>query len=164
MESKQKLMLYLGLILILSGLLFGLWFTYSVDHNTNITTKDSYEEVFLMLAEKNPQWEPLVDKINLQSEINRRAIDTHTHSINMGLLAILIALLYPFFRGSKLPLSIGFVLAAWIYPIGMAMQMLQWKFAGEIVAALGAGAAVVIFAIIFWRVKNNIDALAEENG
>lgn len=159
MDRQVKRFVVAGLILILAGLLFGLVFSYSVDHRTRLTTNDAYQPVFELISEgaEDTDWQTLLREINSASRVYARAIDVHTHSVNMGILVMLMGLLYPVFSGGRRfaeVLAIGFVLAAWLYPAGLMLQMFQSTLLGEVIAALGAGLGIGTFTLLLigiWR-------------
>jgi ABC-type thiamin/hydroxymethylpyrimidine transport system permease subunit len=159
MDRQVKWIVVAGLILILAGLLFGLVFSYSVDHRTRLITNDAYQPVFELISEgaEDEDWQALQREINSASRIYARAIDVHTHSTNLGILVMLMGLLYPVFSGGRHfggALTIGLVLAAWLYPAGLMLQMFQSTLFGEVVAAVGSGLAIGTFALLLvgiWR-------------
>lgn len=155
MDRYQKPVVIAGLALIVAGLLFGLVFAYVVDHQARLVAADAYQPVFQLLGE-NPatDWRGLQEKINAQSLTHASAITFHAHSINMGVLLILIGLLVPLLgraQGSGAALVVGFVVAACLYPAGLLLIALKVKFLGEVVAALGAGLAIAVLALLFLK-------------
>ncbi len=87
-----------------------------------------------------------------------------THSINMGVLLILVGLLVPLLaraEGSGMPLLAGFVVAACLYPAGLLLIALKLTFVGEIVAALGAGLAIAVFALLFLKFSAALKSITE---
>lgn len=166
MDRAQKLIFIAGLVLILAGLLFGLGHTYYVNHGTRLVSNDSYEPVFSMISDRHMTvaWQELQQEIHSINRLNARAIDVHTHSINMGILVLMLGLMFPLLitgRPSDIPLLLGFVTATWIYPIGLTLQMFELNIAGEIIAALGACLATVIFILVFFRVSKSLDSISE---
>lgn len=159
MDRQVKRFVVAGLILILAGFLFGLVFSYLVDHRSRLVTNDAYQPVFELISEaaEDADWQALQKKINSASRIYARAIDVHTHSINLGILVMLMGLLYPLFSGGRhfgRALATGFILAAWLYPAGLMLQMFQFTLFGEVAAAVGAGLAIGTFALLLvgiWR-------------
>ena len=141
-----------GIALILLGFLFGLVYTYTVEHRSLLNMKDDFESVFTHIAVDagGEAWRDDYESIKAADFRNSRAIDVHAHVINLGILAILIGLLYPLLPSDSAARRVTgalFLNAAWIYPAGLLLQMLRWKQFGEIVAAVGAAAAILAFAL-----------------
>ena len=165
MDRYQKPVVIAGLALIIGGLLFGLVFAYVVDHQARLVTADAYQPVFELLGQNTAtDWRALQEKINAQSLTHASAITFHAHSINMGVLLILIGLLVPLLaraEGSGMPLLAGFVVAACLYPAGLLLIALKLTFVGEVVAALGAGLAIAVFALLFLKFSAALKSIAE---
>jgi hypothetical protein len=153
MDRYQKPVVIAGLALIVGGLLFGLIFAYFVDHQARLVAADSYQPVFELLGENSAtDWRALQEKINAQSLTHASAINFHAHSINMGVLLILVGLLVPLLgraQGSGVALVVGFIVAACLYPAGLLLIALNFAVLGEIVATLGAVLAIAVFALLY---------------
>lgn len=153
MEQRTQLHIINGGIgLILLGFLFGLVYTYAVEHRALLHMKDGYEAVFVRIAVDpgDAAWRSELESIKSRNLRNTRAIDVHTHVINLGILALLIGLLYPLLPAEGIARRLTgplFLNAAWIYPAGLLLQMLAFKRFGELIAALGAAAAIAAFAV-----------------
>ncbi len=165
MDRYQKPVVIAGLALIVVGLLFGLVFAYTMDHEARLVVADAYQPVFELLGENTAtDWQALQEKINAQSLTHASAITFHAHSINMGVLLILVGLLVPLLaraEGSGMPLLAGFVVAACLYPAGLLLIALKLTFVGEIVAALGAGLAIAVFALLFLKFSAALKSITE---
>ena len=165
MDRAQKLIFTAGLALILVGFLLGLAINYFTDHRARLVSKDAYEPVFVLISEKGTDvdWHELQKEINASNRFNAHAIGVHTHSINMGILLLLVGLLFPLFHTGQRsdPVLSGIVIAAWTYPIGLMLQMLNFIKLGEIIAALGACLVIGIFVLVFIRVSRALDSIYE---
>ncbi len=165
MDRYQKPVVTAGLALIVAGLLFGLVFAYATDHQARLVAADAYQPVFELLGENTAtDWRGLQDKINAQSMAHASAITFHAHSINMGVLLILVGLLVPLRAhalGSGAALIVGFVVAACLYPAGLLLIALKVTFVGEVVAAVGAGFAIAVFALLFLKFSQALKSIAE---
>jgi len=165
MDRYQKPVVIAGLALIVGGLLFGLAFAYFVDHQARLVAADAYQPVFELLGENSTtDWRGLQEKINAQSLTHASAINFHAHSINMGVLLILVGLLVPLLgrvQGSGAALLVGFVVAACLYPAGLLLIALNFTAVGEIVAALGALLAIAVFALLFLKFSQALKSVPE---
>jgi len=153
-EGTQARIINCGIGLIFTGFLFGLAYNYLSEHQALLNAKDAYAPVFSKIAEGQPEaaWRPDYQRIISLNLRNTRAIDVHAHVINMGLLVVLLGMLYPLAGKDRLKANfvrLGFTNAAWIYPLGLLLQMLGFKSPGEIVAAIGAGLGILAFGV-FW--------------
>lgn len=170
MDRVQKLLFGAGLAIIICGMLFALAFSHFVEHRTKLLTMDKYESVFELISDQstNANWQKLQKKVNLNSLFYTNANDVHAHSINMGILVILVALLYPLIhitrpaRRSDITVLVGFVIAALTYPAGLLLKMFHINLPGEILAALGACLSIGIFAFIFIRISNALELIPDE--
>ena len=158
----QRRMTLAGLMLILAGFVFGLVFSWSVGHEARLVAHDSYQPVFEAIADDGSQaeWRALEQGITERSIAHRRAADTHGHSVNMGILLILVGLLAPLFadRGST-RLLLALAVAAVVYPIGLSLQFFGLTTAGEFVSAAGAIGAIVALGALLVRSWKAIDEL-----
>jgi hypothetical protein len=162
----QRRMILAGLLLILAGFVFGLCFSSSVGHEARLVAHDSYQPVFEAIADDGSQaeWRALERGITERSIAHRRAADTHGHSVNMGILLILVGLLAPLFAeraGAHRPLLLVLAVSAVVYPIGLSLQFFRLTTAGEIVSAAGAiGAIAALGALLirFWKAVDTLES------
>jgi hypothetical protein len=105
------------------------------------------------------EWQAELAQANRISVTHRRAADVHTHSVNMGILLILIGLLAPLLSRLKKQsprVLWAMISSAWIYPLGLLLQFAGLTQAGEALAALGAALAI---ASLVWLFRNLFRAL-----
>jgi hypothetical protein len=167
MTVGNRRLIVTGLALILGGFLFSLAFSLSVDHQARLVAHEAYQPVFEEIVNdiSNEDRRSLAAGITKTSVAHRRAADVHGHSINMGILLILIGLLTPLLAarnagtGSNNRLIIVLALSAVVYPAGLLLQYLTFTVAGEIVAALGAAAAILSLAALYVRIWKAVDRL-----
>lgn len=164
MKGAARLLVTTGLGLILAGFLFGLGFSYAVDHQPRLVAYDDYRAVFELVSAQAAvaDWEPLQERINAASIAHRRATDVHTHSVNMGVLLILVGLLAPLLSRLEKPRRralLLFVAASCVYPLGLLMQFLGLNAAGEVGAAVGAVFVIVTLALFYLSISRAIDSL-----
>lgn len=156
-----------GLSLILAGFLFGLAFSWAVDHEARLVAHDAYRPVFEQIANSGngDAWPAMERRISERSVAHRRAADTHGHSVNMGILLVLFGLLAPIFAdrsGSNGRLLLLLGISAVVYPIGLSLQFFMLTLVGEIVSAagaIGAIAALVALLIRFWKAVDRLEGL-----
>ena len=166
MTGRSKLLVVTGLALILGGFLFGFGFSYAVDHQARLVAYDDYQPVFELIGREGTaaDWQDLQSRINGRSVAHRRAADVHTHSVNMGILLILLGLLSPVLakrESSRDRWLLGLVAAGCIYPAGLLLQFVGLTRAGEIVAAAGAALAIVTLVALYLGISRAIDGLAK---
>jgi hypothetical protein len=154
-----------GLLLILAGFLFGLAFSWSVDHQARLVAHEAYQSVFESLVQEGDRnaWRMLEQDATERSIAHRRAADTHGHAVNMGILLILVGLLAPLFPTGGNPgrLLMALAASAVVYPVGLCLQFFTLTLAGEIVSAAGAIGAIAALAALLvrsWRAIDNLDA------
>jgi hypothetical protein len=153
-----------GLILILAGFVFGLSFGVSVNHEARLVAHDAYESVFERIAEQggDAKWRDLEQRITAQSIAHRRAADVHGHSINIGILLIMLGFLMPVSgeaRGSDNGLLLVLIVSAGVYPAGLFLQFLTLTAVGEVVSALGAIGLIGSLAALYLRFSRAVDSL-----
>jgi hypothetical protein len=162
MNGLSRFLLFAGLLLILGGFLFGFGFSQAVGHQPRLVAYDNYRDVFASLGEAEVATSEIETAIDLRSVAHRRAMDLHTHSVNLGILLMLIGLLSPLLSSAARARPRGlFWLAggAWLYPAGLLLQFLGSVLAGEIVAAIGAAVIIAAFAFIYYRVSRALHHL-----
>jgi hypothetical protein len=167
MTVWNRRLIVTGLALILGGFLFSLAFSLSVDHQARLVAHEAYQPVLedIVTDIENEDWRSLTAGITKTSIAHRRAADVHGHSINMGILLILIGLLTPLLAagnagtGNDNRLIVVLALSAVVYPAGLLLQYLTFTVAGEIVAALGAVAAILSLATLYIRIWKAVDKL-----
>jgi hypothetical protein len=153
-----------GLMLILGGFIFSLIFSWSVDHQARLVAHDAYQTVFEQIARNDgdESWRILEEEISRVSVAHRRAADVHGHSINMGILLILLGLLAPLLSqadsgNSRVLLLLA--LSSVVYPAGLLLQFLTLTVAGEVVSAIGAAGAILALAALYVRVWKAVDMI-----
>lgn len=157
MDKVQKNLTICGLCLIVFGFVYGLGYTFWVEHKALLELKDAYSTTFLELTRdiRNNALDngllASVEEVGERSVHYRRAIGAHTHAINLGLLMILLGVLFPFAmsgtaKGRWVPYL--FVAGTFVYPTGLALQAFGLVIAGEVFAILGSGSIVASIAVI----------------
>lgn len=164
MNRMSRLVMLSGLALVLAGLVFAVGVSYLVEHESRLVAHDAYQPTFevLMQDPADGEWQAELAQANRTSITHRRAAGVHTHSINMGILLILVALLIPLLSqlGSQSPwLSWAMIGAAWVYPLGLLLQFAGLTLAGEVLAAIGAAAAIAALAWLFRVLSRAIDTM-----
>lgn len=166
MKDWHQRLTIVGLLLILAGFAFALLFSWSVGHQPRLVAHDAYQPVFEAIA-GGGEWRELEEEITASSVTHRRAADVHGHSINMGILLILIGLFAPLASANgdrDYRLLAGMAAAAVVYPAGLFLQFLGLKLAGEVVSAIGAASAVAVLAALGLRLSRAVDRLARRPG
>jgi len=164
MTGWHRRFVIVGLILVLGGFIFSLIFSWSVDHQARLVAHDAYQPVFEQIARNggDDSWSILEEEISRVSIAHRRAADVHGHSINMGILLILLGLLAPLVNqadsgNNRILLSL--VLSAVVYPAGLVLQFLTLTVAGEVVSAIGAAGAILALAALYVRAWKAVDTI-----
>lgn len=157
MDKLQRHFIISGLCLIVLGFVYGFGYTILVDHEALLVLKDNFGSVFVQLAqsmqEKNAGAEIIgsLEELSRTSVHYRRAIGAHTHAINLGLLVILFSVIFAFAYGKTgkgRSMALLFVLGAFAYPLGLALQAVGLVLLGELFAVLGSGAVVCCVAVL----------------
>ncbi len=151
----QKWLIVGGLLLALLGLVYGLVYTYFVDHQTLPRLREHYRGAFVAAAEG--------DAARVETELEEgqamnyryvRAIDVHTHWLKMASVAILLGLILPLVqwnRKTRQVLALLFLAGGVIFPLGVFAQVVTDSVVPQAVAALGAALAIVSVAGVLWR-------------
>jgi vacuolar-type H+-ATPase subunit I/STV1 len=153
-----------GLVLMTIGFVFGLVFSLSVDHEARLVAHDAYRPVFELITREGgrAEWQPLEEAVSARSVAHRRATDVHGHSINLGMLLILLGWLLPVIgdvRGPRSALLPALAASAFVYPLGLFLQYLTFEVAGEIVSALGAIGVIAALAGLYLEISRSVDSL-----
>lgn len=149
-----------GLLLILAGFVFAQLFAWYAGHEPRLVAHDAYEAVFEEIA-RGGEWHAIEAAISSNSVSQRRAADVHGHSINMGILLILVGLFAPLVgvAGKQNRWFLALTVAAVVYPAGLFLQFLGLGIAGEVVSAIGAVGAIGALAVLLVRIARAIDAI-----
>lgn len=156
MQELQVRLILAGLLIILVGFFYGLVYVFVVNHDPLLQLKDNYEPAFTQLTQqlKSEQIDKnildTVDTISEKSTRFRRAIGAHTHSINLGLLLILLALLFnTAFANSTYKSYIATFMGLGVisYPLGLGLQAAGLILIGEGFALLGAVVVITCIAL-----------------
>lgn len=164
MNPISRLVMLAGLALVVAGLAFALGVSYFVDHEARLVAYDAYQPTFetVMQDTIDSEWQAELAQANRISVTHRRAADVHTHSVNMGMLLILIGLLAPLLsRVKKQSTRVLWVMisSAWIYPLGLLLQFAGLTQVGEAVAALGAALAIAALVWLFRILSRALDTI-----
>lgn len=162
MTNWHRRLATVGLLLILAGFVFALLFTWAAGHEARLVAHDAYQPVFERIARaggSDGEWRALEKEISRNSIAHRRAADVHGHSVNMGVLLILIALLAPLASRNDGRLLLAAAVAAVVYPVGLLLQFFELRLAGEVVSAIGAAGAVAAIAWLCFRLSRAVDNL-----
>ena len=166
MNPISRLVMLAGLALVVAGLAFALSVSYFVDHEARLVAYDAYQPTFetVMLDTVDSEWQTELAQANRISVTHRRAADVHTHSVNMGILLILIGLLAPLLsRLKKLSPRVlwAMISSAWIYPLGLLLQFAGLTQVGEAVAALGGALAIAALIWLFRNLSRALDTIIQ---
>ncbi len=164
MNRLSRVVVFAGLALIVAGLVFGLAFNYFGDHQARLVVYDAYRSTMEAIIQGEPDdvWQQHRDATNERGQTHRRAIGVHTHGINMGIVLVLLGLLTPLLgrlKNGSNRVVWGLVGAAWVYPLGLVLQFAGLTLAGQAVAALGAGVAVLALIVLFRQMSRAVDNL-----
>ncbi|MBT8445795.1 MAG: hypothetical protein HKO62_08715 [Gammaproteobacteria bacterium] len=155
-----------GLVLVLAGFINGLVLTQSQSHTPRLVAHDAYRPALTLLAEGSDAqaWQDERETISARSLAYQRVIGFHTHAINMAVLLVLIAFLYgllpPGVRGAA-PALTAFALACWLYPLGLLLHVFELTTAARVLAAGGAGLAVISLAWLAILISNAVGPVDE---
>lgn len=169
MNRWSQRLIGLGLLLILAGFVFALLFSWSTGHETRLAAHDAYQPVFEWIAGAgagSAEWRELENEISRNSVAQRRAADVHGHSVNMGILLILIGLLSALVSrdgGLDSRLLAAIAAAAVIYPAGLLLQFFELRLAGEAVAAVGGAGALAALAALYVRLSRAVDRAVDKS-
>ncbi len=151
----QKWLILGGLLLALLGLVYGLVYTYIVDHQTLPRLREHYRGAFVAAAEGDAaQVESELEEGQAMNYRYVRAIDVHTHWLKMASVAILLGLILPLVqwnRKARRALAVVFLAGGLIFPLGVFAQIVSDSVVPQAVAAGGAALAIVSVAGVLWR-------------
>ena len=166
MNPLSRNLMLAGLALAVAGLVFALGVSYYVDHEARLVAYDAYRSTFeaVMRDAGSTTWQQELAQANQTSLTHRRAAAVHTHSVNMGILLILLGLLTPLLGRLAKPspwLLWTMMGAAWVYPSGLLLKfagLIAW---GEALAALGAALAIVAVIWLFRQLSRALHTVIQ---
>ena len=164
MDRSSRSIILSGLALATLSLIFGIIFSYWVDHKARLAEYDDYRTTLELIVDAEPavQWRKELEDTNRHSALHRRASVFHTHAINMGILLILVGLYLPLLKDSRESspwLAWSFVGFAWLYPMGLLLQLSGFILTGQVIAATGALLAITTLGLLYRKLSRALDSL-----
>lgn len=152
LTRPQRWLLVGGFLVVLLGLVYGLVYTFLVDHQTLPRLREPYRALFVAAAEKDVGGlESALAAAQAQNYEYVRAIDVHTHLIKMASLAIMIGLIFSVVQWDerqRYALAVLFLSSAVIFPLGVFAEIFSRSLIPQVVAAGGALLAIVSLGLI----------------
>jgi hypothetical protein len=121
--GAQRILVLGGIALILAGMLFGDIFAVFILHPTNGSIGENLMAATEAVAAKDPDTALThFGRIGLLLESRGTKVDTHSHIINLGYIALLLALVQPFValsRRRRRQLALLYIVSSAILPVAV---------------------------------------------
>jgi hypothetical protein len=150
MSRSRKLLLLSGMLLVLWGMSYGLWFALFDEHPTLEGMGVALATGFAQAAQG--------EMAATQAEIGRyadiryeyvREVHIHSHWAGLAMLLLIYGILFDrvgFGEGTRWKLAVMFAAGALLYPLGVSLQIFSRGLVAEVVA--GAGAVLLTVALL----------------
>lgn len=152
MTASQRWLIFSGLVLAATGMIFGFVYTYAVDHQTLPLLREAYREAFTAAAANDATAsQAALERAGAMNYKYVRIVDVHTHIIKLATVLLLAGLVYPLVAWSekiKKLAAVCFVAGSLIFPSGVFLENFSSSLVPKAAAGAGALLAIVSFAVI----------------
>ena len=152
MTSANKTYIVGGLVLILAGLTFGVYYAIFDEHQTLVAMGMAFAQSFFDAAAGNEAG--VSDNLEIfraNSYEYMREVSVHAHIIELGTLALIIPLFAHRIAWSderKLLLARLFILGSVVFCLGVLAQIVALSGLTQTLAAAGAGLVIVVVGVL----------------
>ena len=162
MSGSRRLLLLGGIALAIWGMGYGLWYAVFAEHQALDGIGASLTALFSAGAERNDlEAKASFDRYTETKYVYDRQVDVHSHWIGLAMLLVVIGIGFyrvNFSERVKLLLSIGLLLGAFGFPLGVLLQTLSHGSFPRAVAAAGSALVIVTLAITVVGIARNREA------
>lgn len=151
MSGSRRLLLLGGIALAIWGMGYGLWYAVFAEHQALDGIGSSLTTLLSAGAERNnSEAKASFDRYAEAKYVYDRQVDVHSHWIGLAMLLVVIGIGFDrvnFTERVKLLLSVGLLLGAFVFPLGVLLQTLSHGSLPRAVAVAGSALVIVTLAI-----------------
>jgi hypothetical protein len=160
MSPSRKLLLIGGLLLVIWGMTYGLYYALFDEHQTLETITASLARGFSLAAARDmDSARAALDAYAAAKFEYVREVDVHSHWSGLALLLILFGLLFDqvnFSERARQGLAIAMVAGSWLFPAAVLLQTVNQGVVPKVLAVVGSALVILSLAAVaagFARVK-----------
>jgi len=152
MSRSRKILLVGGLLLVIWGMSYGLYYALFDEHQTLESITLSLARSFSLAAGK--QMEPAGAALDAYAAAKFeyvREVDVHSHWSGLALLLILLGVIFnqvAFPERTRLYLAAALVAGSFLFPVGVLLQTVTGGILPKALAAAGAALLILTLAAV----------------
>ena len=150
MSRSRRMLIVGGLVLVLWGMAYGLFYAVFVEHQTLDQLGTSLAAGFARAAERNlPAAHVALDAYAQGNFVYVRQVDVHSHWIGLGMLLIVLGIAFDrvsFDERNRFYLALAFLLGAAAFPLGVMLETMNRGPGPKIMAIVGSGLILLALA------------------
>jgi hypothetical protein len=152
MSRARKLLLFGGIVLMILGMSYGLWYAVFAEHQALDRIGGSLEAGFSSAANRNsPGVDAALGHYREAKYVYDRQVDVHSHWIGLAMLLVILGIAFDqvgFSESVKSLLAWGLLLGAFLFPLGVLLQSFSHASFPRAVAIAGSALVVACLACV----------------
>jgi hypothetical protein len=152
MSRARKLLLFGGIVLMILGMSYGLWYAVFAEHQALDRIGGSLAAGFSSAAARNSAGvDAALGQYREAKYVYDRQVDVHSHWIGLAMLLVILGIAFDrvgFSESVKTLLAWGLLLGAFLFPLGVFLQSFNHASFPRAVAIAGSGLVVGCLACV----------------
>jgi hypothetical protein len=152
MTSANKTYIVGGLVLVLAGLIFGVYYAIFDEHQTLVAMGTAFAQSFFEAAGGNETGvAENIETFRANSYEYMREVSVHAHIIELGTLALIVPLFshrIGWSDGRKLLIARLFIAGSLVFCLGVFSQIFVLSVLTEALAVIGSGLVIVCVGVL----------------
>lgn len=155
MIASSRLLIFGGLALAAFGMLYGLHYAVSVEHQTLDQMGGSLAQAFRYAAERNPQQSQAALETYRSTKYNYvRGVDAHSHWIGLAMLMIALGAVFQrvnFNESARRLIAFSLLAGSAVFPLSVILQTYHHDaMALKVLAVVSSGMVSGALALTAW--------------
>lgn len=154
MSGSGKTLIIGGLLLVIWGMSYGLWYAVFDEHQTLVRMGTSLATAYAKAAERDlPAANAALDDYAATKFEYVREVDVHSHWSGLAVLLFVLGLMFEqvrFAERTRQMLAWALVAGSILFPTGVILQTVWYGAATQGLAAVAAGLLIVALAAVAW--------------
>jgi hypothetical protein len=152
MNRSGRILVVGGLLLVIWGMSYGLWYAVFDEHQTLERIGASLATAYAKAAERDlPAANAALDDYAAAKFEYVREVDVHSHWSGLAVLLFILGLMFDqvaFSERMRQTLACALVLGSFLFPLGVILQTFQHNAATQGLAAIASGLLIVALAFV----------------
>jgi hypothetical protein len=161
MNPSRKIMIVGGLVLVVAGMVFGLWYAVFAEHQQLEAMGKHLATGFALAAERKlPEAHSAIHSYAASHYDYVRNVDVHSHWGGLAVLLIVLGTVFHrvgFRESTRQLLAAAFVLGAFLFPLAVVLETVdhgRWPQALAVIGSALVIGALSLIALGFMRGKD----------